>query len=350
MKVDFHCHTKAIKNSESRLRNVEVDKFKEAIEKANVELLVITNHNSFDLIQYREFSKAVEEHCRVWPGIELDVIGNSGTPGHLVLISNPDQVEEFSKIVELMIGDEDVNKFEIASSEVIRLFKDIDVVYSPHHLKSKPMTQQDIIDMQNEIKNKNRLVCEPSSVHGVGVLNLHGYKGVLGSDSLRSWDDYHNSKLGSLKFRITSFENFCKLLDKDTKLMNDFINESFNKNILVHGSFDKKQHPFEIPIYNDTNIIYGDKGSGKSEILKSLNDHFITNESIVPIFYSSSNKDDFYKKLLVIDWDKEISSFETKSCESNLQDISSFIDVTPKSIESYKKYYSEKTKNKKIKK
>lgn len=214
----------------------------------------------------------------IWPGIELDVFGKSGTPGHLVVICNPRQSEEFNSAIVELIGDTNVNDFSIDVSILIESLKELDLIYSPHHLKSKQLSFKDIKAIQLEISNENRLLWEPSGINGVGILNINDLKGILGSDG-HSWDKYDKAQLGELRYKISSFENFCKALDKDLPVMNDLISRSFNKNIEVYGDFKKQKHSFEIPIYNDINIIYGDKGSGKSEILESLNSYFKVNWS-----------------------------------------------------------------------
>ena len=48
MKVDFHCHTKSVKQGESQKRNIDSKKFVNIINNANVKIVAITNHNEFD--------------------------------------------------------------------------------------------------------------------------------------------------------------------------------------------------------------------------------------------------------------------------------------------------------------
>ena len=51
------------------------------------------------------FKENVKDTCQVWPGIELDVIGASGKKGHLILISNPEDVELFSQKMNELLND-----------------------------------------------------------------------------------------------------------------------------------------------------------------------------------------------------------------------------------------------------
>ena len=63
-----------------------------------VEIIAITNHNVFDLTQFRKIEDSIIEGIQVWPGIELDVQEN-GARGHLLVIVSPKQTVEFSEVV-----------------------------------------------------------------------------------------------------------------------------------------------------------------------------------------------------------------------------------------------------------
>ena len=54
MKVDLHCHTKATKG-EGPKRNVTKELFADKIAAADIEIVAITNHNSFDSSNIRTF-------------------------------------------------------------------------------------------------------------------------------------------------------------------------------------------------------------------------------------------------------------------------------------------------------
>ena len=66
----------------------------------DIKIVAITNHNYFDLNQYNEFSESVKETTMVWPGIELD-IEQTPKDGHMIVICDPKNKEEFSKIFDM---------------------------------------------------------------------------------------------------------------------------------------------------------------------------------------------------------------------------------------------------------
>ena len=157
MKIDFHCHTLKTKNDESETRNVTLDLFKEKILLSEVKIIAITNHNLFDKEQYILFKENVKDTCQVWPGIELDVIGSSGKKGHLILISNPEDVELFSQKMNELLSDSTPNDFEIKVNELYEKVKDLNLVYVVHCFKKKELSLDDIEAFENIMINKKRL-------------------------------------------------------------------------------------------------------------------------------------------------------------------------------------------------
>ena len=144
MKIDFHCHTIKSKSEESEERNVSVNLFKEKVLLSGVKIIAITNHNIFDKDQYYEFKAAVKDNCQIWPGIELDVIGQSGANGHLILIANPDDVEEFSKKINKILNGSTPDNFKINLDDLYNEIKMLNLVYVAHFFKSNGLPLNDI--------------------------------------------------------------------------------------------------------------------------------------------------------------------------------------------------------------
>ena len=96
MKIDIHVHTKKCKEGDSEQRNNDVSRFNDVIRLTDVRILAITNHNHFDLEQYKSFRDKVEDVCQIWPGSELDVLEDSRR-AHLIVIVNPDKEKKSTK-------------------------------------------------------------------------------------------------------------------------------------------------------------------------------------------------------------------------------------------------------------
>jgi ABC-type cobalamin/Fe3+-siderophores transport system ATPase subunit len=173
---------------------------------------------------------------------------------------------------------------------------------------------------------------------------------LIGSD-VQDWDKYEECNFGDLKFPIDSYSNFIKLIDKDINLINDLIKESYVEDVKVYGDTKNKKFEFMMPIYNDVNVIFGDKGSGKSEILKSLKQYFNVEKSLEPVFYEGGSKDKWFSELLKknsTDFDCSLYGITDKK-HDELFYIKSYKDSNPKSLSTFINYFNELSSNKKRK-
>ena len=345
MKIDFHCHTIKSKSEESEERNVSVNLFKEKVLLSGVKIIAITNHNIFDKDQYYEFKAAVKDNCQIWPGIELDVIGQSGANGHLILIANPDDVEEFSKKINKILNGSTPDNFKINLDDLYNEIKMLNLVYVAHCFKSKALPLNDIEEFSKMLENPKRLFKEPSSLTSVTVLQSNKHRVVIGTDVIH-WGNYENYNFGEFKFELKDFTSFTKIIEKDKSFLRDIVDEEFSENVKVYGKLATKEHPFIIPIYNDCNIIFGDKGSGKTEILESLAEYYKLEKNEEPVFYKGGDKEEWYKGLIKINSeDYDLKNFkEVDDKKEELKYISNFIDITPVSVKKYKDYFQKKAK------
>ena len=121
MKIDLHCHTKKTKSGDDETRNVTPELFKEKVINSNVRIIGVTNHNLFDIQQYRELKESVKEIAQVWPGIELDIKYNN-IIGHLIVIYNPNKVNEFESILNMIIEGRQPDQVEIDLKKFVKFF------------------------------------------------------------------------------------------------------------------------------------------------------------------------------------------------------------------------------------
>jgi chromosome segregation protein len=87
VRADFHLHTRRDKEFESSVHeNSFVDAFVDCLTKQDVRVAVITNHNKFDLDEYRALRRgAKKREIFLLPGVELSV--NDGANGIHVLVT-----------------------------------------------------------------------------------------------------------------------------------------------------------------------------------------------------------------------------------------------------------------------
>lgn len=349
MKIDLHCHTLNCKKGDGKSRNVTLELFKAKIEIAGVEIVAITNHNYFDINQYYLLKDCVKDVCEVWPGIEFDVIEKGNKSGHVLVICNPNRVEEFSDIVNEQIKNSTPDEFTIKVTDLCRAFNKLDVVYIPHFFKDHQLCEDDMELLEKNAYSKKRILQEPSDIKSLGVLNSNGYKSIIGSD-VKDWNKYENNSFAELKYPIKGFDNFLKILDKDTAFINDLLNKDLYDEITVYGKAKEKKFPFTIKVYNDVNVIFDDKGSGKSQILDSLEIYFTQEKGMDVVKFTGGDKSKWFEALLKVDGaDYSHETIGVNDYSEKFKNIYNYKDKLPKKIETYCRYYENISTNKKRK-
>ena len=347
MKIDLHCHTKKVKTGDAHTRNVTKDKFFQKVIEAEVKIIAITNHNQFDYAQYKEFKDVTEEYCDIWPGVELDIIGKADQNGnckrgHLIVIANPKNVDLFNTQVLELINDEDVNTFQIGVKEVYETLGKCDCIYIPHFHKEPKLSEGDIQELGKLLPDSSRLFKETSDYRSLGVFSNFDYSVIIGSD-VQDWDKYEISKFADIRLPVQTFEQFCLLAKKDVQIIDTLLNQKRKKEILVSPY---KRVNFKLPFYEDINIIFGQKGTGKTEILESLKKYYIEN-GIAMESYKGNEKDvDFSKMLKVNDVIATPDKLQLDSMRQQFIDIYNWKEELPTSFEKYINWMETKDNNK----
>lgn len=345
MKIDLHCHTKKTKKGDASTREVTKDIFAEKIKEANVKIVAITNHNFFDETQYYEFRAEVKDYCSVWPGIELDIsCGNQKNTkrGHLIIVANPQEIENFIHAVRDLLGNTKPDDFITDLENMYNKLKICKCIYIPHYHKKPGFSDEDIKELSNLLNDTTLLFKETADYRSLGVFSNFDYSMIIGSD-VQDWSNYENSTFAELRLPIDTFEQFCLLAKKDTQIINTLLNEKKEREITVSPC---KRHSFKLPFYNDVNILFGQKGTGKTEILTSLKKYFIE-AGIAYSEYVGSEKDVDFSKLLKTD-KTSITAWKIgiKDFAQEFQEIYDWTEELPTSISRYIKWYSTKDNNK----
>ena len=312
MRIDIHTHTKKIKQGDSENRNVDVSKFTDIINKTDVKILAITNHNHFDYEQYIQFKKSVDGTCQIWPGVEFDIL-EDGRKAHLIAIANPKNAEAFGKKVNEVIGSTSADTFTINLDDVVNKFKDFDIIFIAHYHSKKP----NLID-----KDVDKLV---------SLVSILLQKRLI-------------VYLPELRLPVESFEKFCLLLDKDDTTIKTILDQKSKESIQIT--------PFGIAelinldIYNDINILFGSKGTGKTDILKALSTYYNGKGFKTEVYESNSNKLDEVFDLKGNKFIISVEDLEIDDCSAELAIIRNAAEKGVTSLSVYNRYYSEEAKNK----
>lgn len=340
MKIDLHCHTKKCKQGDSPNRNIDPEGFKSAIEGANVDIVAITNHNIFDLKQFNRFGKALGKTERLWPGVELDVHGSrEKSHWHMLVITSPLKKEQFDSALKQLLGNTSPDKVLVNVKDVFDCFRDIGVIFISHaHDKNPHISLDDMREMESLIgdEEKWRLFYEPRSLITVGIWSNHGLNMMLGSD-VQNWKNYPNCELPDLRLPVSTFEQFCLLAKRDGKTVETLLGKRGNFNVVAHPHSGVDVN---LTLREDINVVFGQKGTGKTEILKSIEKVLLSEGRTCCSYYGNEKHEGFNKLLSTDDLNRDPSQFGRISGSDEISKILDWKDETPTALSEYITWWS----------
>lgn len=346
MKIDIHTHTKKTKQGDSEFRNIDVERFTEILKETDVKILAITNHNHFDYEQYKSFRQSVEGICQIWPGVEFDVQEDERR-AHLITIANPKNAEGFGKKVNEVLGDTTSDAFTISIEDLVEKFTEFDTIFIVHYHSKKPnLIDQDVDKLLSKVPNSKRVLKEASNSISAGIYINHGHNSIHGSD-VQNWNDYvSNSKnLPELRLPVESFEQFCLLLDKDDTTIKTILDKKTKETIQINP-FNSAAEIMDIDIYDDINILFGSKGTGKTEILKALSKHYNGKGFKTEVYESNSKKIDEVFDLKGSQLKIDLEQLGIDTCSTELISLRNATEKEVTSLSKYLHYYSADATNK----
>jgi len=349
MKIDIHVHTKKTKKGDALTREIDAQRFYEIISSTEVKIVAITNHNVFDLAQYEEFVSIAENEFQIWPGVELDIF-ESDRRGHLLVIVAPEKAQRLQDAVLVSTKGFTPDNFNISIDSVIKNFDDLNPLYIAHYKQKKPdLIDEDIEKIISQTKHKNRVLKEATNAISAGIFLSHGHSSIYGSD-VQNWNNYqtkHSNHLPDLRLPVESFEQFCLLLNKDNTAINTLLDKKYPEALTVTPF--RGDPPIKLTVYDDINVFFGSKGTGKSDILKAIEKHYSSKGMTAKVFESGSTKiSDVYdlggKKIQI-----DLKDLDIEYCVKEIDFIRKCEEVNITSTAKYKQYFSESITNKNAK-
>lgn len=341
MKIDLHCHTKKVKKSDGINRNVDTKTFANYMKDLDIKIVAVTNHNLFDSTQYEELRDSVKDYTQVWPGIEIDINQSTNPNGHMIVICDPSQYKQFSEIINSNITD--VDNYSITLKELWNKTKNLNCIYIAHYYNKKAeISEQELIDFKNCGIDDFRIFKEPSNYRTLGLFATFNNNVIIGSD-VQDWDNYDKCNFSDLKLPIDSFEQFLLLSRKEKTVINTLLNKKGK------DKFPLKPHVtviHNIELYKDINIIFGDKGTGKTEMLKSLESYLKKNNFNVITYYGNEKDSEFDNLIKSDTFTIEDSGIYINDLKEHFSFIKNWCDVNPTSLEDYIEWYTTKDNNK----
>lgn len=349
-KIDLHTHTLDSK-SEGKTRNVTKEKYYDVLTKNGIVLAAITNHNEFDLKQYREFvSYSNDENTKgrpklnVIPGIEIDVICNkTEDKGHLILVTSANNTDEFNTIVKKWY-DHTPKPTSIDLETIISDTKHLDMFYLGHFLKEHQNLKKETMEyIEQIIANKHSVFYEPSNLKKLGILINHDYRGIIGSD-VKDWDKYPGEKLPSIRVQVDSFEQLFLLAKRDKQLIDTLLNKKKKIELDLEIKGDKSKKVLgndKVILYEDLNIIFGNKGTGKSKYLSAINDALMI-KGYSTKYYDTGTAEEELKGKLKTDLITRDFKLINNINDVNLDEINDWEELSPTLIGKYFDHFKTK--------
>lgn len=347
MRIDLHIHTQKCKQGDGSKRNITPEKFIEKMNKNNVKICAITNHNKFDFEEFKKI-RELEPELTIFPGIELDINFKNNERKHIILICNPDSAKKFYNIF-----DNDCNRnydeFFLNYNELldkIERFSEDEIIIIPHFGdkdKKTALKKEDKEKLEKDL-SKYIIILEPK-LRTMGIINAHNEIALVGSD-IKDWNNYIKDNLPEIKFKIDSFRKFYELASDTTNFIKNFLSGTLKEKI----KFKNNEDYSEIEIYNDINVIFGEKGSGKTVLIKEINNE-LRNIGKKVFFHEGKDYEEKYNGIKD-EYEKEIEIDENKKnyLENLLNSIITYTEEKPENfVKKYKDYYQDKTSNKKSK-
>lgn len=345
MKIDIHVHTKKTKKGDSDLRNIDDIRLKEIISMTDVKILAITNHNHFDLIQFNSFVTNTVGICQIWPGIELDIAEN-GRRAHLLVIVNPKNSIEFNNRVSLLLNGISADSFTIGLMDTVTNFDDLDAIYIPHyHSKNPSLIDSEIDLLFDTVSNKKRVLKEATNSISAGIYISHGHNSIYGSD-IHDWNDYQSiaKTLPDLRLPVESFEQFCLLLEKDDATIDTILSKKIKETIQLNP-FDSAAELLELDIYDDINILFGSKGTGKTDILRALSRYYNDAGFKTNVYESSNVKLEVTYDIKGNNYNTSVDCFDIEECSEELLNVRNATEKSITRISSYNSYFRDEETN-----
>ncbi|MDE3273783.1 histidinol phosphatase [Pseudoalteromonas sp. G4] len=249
-KIDLHVHTIATKSDPHF--EFSFDQMKEYVESEQIDCVAITNHNLFDLSQYKKIS--ADLNICVLPGIEIDLEG-----GHILVIADPCNVEDFATKCQKITNLVTYPHPNVKLDEFKAIFPDLDTyILIPHYDKS-PKINKYVLDRLSDYIKAGEVQAHKKFIQT--YKNENSLVPVLFSD-LRMKNDLKiiQSRQTYLDIGDCSFRSIKLGLTKKDYV--SLTKEEGNKFIEIPNS--------QIKISTGLNVILGKRSSGKSYTLNSI--------------------------------------------------------------------------------
>lgn len=349
MKIDIHTHTRKCKKGDAPGREITAAAFCSIVSATDVGIICITNHNVFDLDQFQKIQSGLSPQQQAWPGIELDVVTDEGR-GHLLVIVSPNVAQAFSQAAIALTKNAAPDSFETSIAGVLKSFEPFHPVYVAHYKQKKPsISDEALAELISKTNHPEQVIKEVTNAISAGIYISHGHSSIHGSDH-HDWTHYdeYTKELPDLRLPVDSFEHFCLLLKKDYVAINTALNRKTSEQLSLIPFDDGKV--LTLKAFDDINVIFGQKGTGKSCILRAIAKHYASKGIDATVFEPASDKLEEIFDIKGADLAINLNDFGINYCTTEIAQIRSGSETVITSLSKYANHFAATNTNKNAKK
>lgn len=253
-KIDLHIHTKSSRQDRDFVFSQE--KLEQYVTDAELDCIAITNHNLFDLSQFKTIESSLD--ILVLPGIEVDV-----ERCHILVLSNGQNLELFSEQCSEVEESWIANQNPLSYERFTDIFPDLSqYILIPHYLKDPKITPEVVEKFGRHIycgevsSPKKFMSCQNDDA----MLTPLFFSDCRVSEELNPLP----TKQTYVDCEDLSFGGLRELLRDKRKVSLSAIDENRFFQIFPDGQ----------KLSTGLNVILGDRSSGKSHTLQRICDWF----------------------------------------------------------------------------
>lgn len=250
----------------------------------------------------------------------------------MIVITSPDSKVPFSESIETLQNGRSPKDCSWPFEVIWEAFKDSNALFISHcHDKAPAITEEEIARVGEITNNDWRFYFEPRSLMTLGIWSNHGRNMLMGSD-IKDWNRYEEEDFVSLRVNVDSFEQFYLLAKRDHQVVETLLNRKGRTKVIArpHDSV-----AIELPLYQDVNVLFGQKGTGKSEIVKSIRSQFEAGGIRIASYIGGQKNTAFDQLMTVKNEERSCSDFGRSECLQEIQTVIDWADELPTPISHY---------------
>lgn len=253
-KIDLHMHSIATVSDSNFAFSMET--LKRYVELREIDCIAITNHNMFDLAQFKEIKENIP--ALVFPGIEIDIEG-----GHLLLISDGEELTDFTQKCSLVSTENPTKDDSITVTKLHEIFPDLSKYLLIPHYSKNPIIKDETLSKLGSHISAGEVTSPKKFVYCLN--DIDSLVPVLFSDT-------------RMKEDLSTFTTRQTYLDiGDTSL--SAIKSALRDKNKVFLSKEEGHHFFDaldngLKLSTGLNILLGERSTGKSFTLDRINSEF----------------------------------------------------------------------------